>query len=252
MRSGKTASGRGAKAAAGAGRARADRPALSRDQIVEAALKLIDMRGLDALNMRDVARELGVYHRAIYWHFPAGKNALLGAVAAVAFEDVLPRDIGTDDWERWLRELFRRYRTSLRRHPHVAPLLGAQIVSNAGVDVVLVERLLQALGAAGFRGESLIAAYNAVIAAMLGYVTLELAPAPEGDPEWEQEFESSIRALSADTYPTLVASRDRMINRSFILRWKSGVDVPLDSGFDLYVEAVIVGLRAQAAVQAET
>lgn len=223
---------------------KAEAPNLTRQQIVTAALKLIDADGLDAFTMRDVARELGVYHRAIYWHFPGGRNALLGAVAAVAFEDVGPDHVAVSDWETWLRSLFRGYRASLRRHPNIAPLLGAQLVSNSGIDPRLVENVLSALDAAGFSGSQLIAAYNAVIAAMLGYVTLELAPAPSGDPDWAQAFEEQLKALPAKDYPLIAQHRDAMLNRAFILRWKSGVDHPLDLGFDAYVDAVIAGLKA--------
>jgi TetR/AcrR family transcriptional regulator, tetracycline repressor protein len=219
--------------------------ALTPQQIVDAALALIDERGLAAFNMRDVAGRLGVYHRAIYWHFPDGRNAVLAAVAAVAFDDVLPTEVPTRDWKRWLGALFRNYRDSLCRHPNVAPLIGAQIVSNAGVDPRMVEKVLEALTAGGFSGEDLIGAYNATIAAMLGYVTLELAPAPAEDPEWSAQFEAKLRQLRSEDYPLLAAHRETMLNRSFILRWRSGAEAPLSNGFDTYVEAFIAGLESR-------
>lgn len=226
--------------------ARADMPALSRGQIVEAALRLIDEAGLDAFSVREVARHLGVYPTALYWHLPGGRNALLAAAAAAALDEVALPFEADDDWEGWIRSLFHRYRDSLRQHPNVAPLLGAQLVSNAGVNLRLVERVLAALEAAGFAGAGLIAAYNAVIAAMLGYVTLELAPTPKEDPDgWAADFEANIRALPPADYPRLTSNMDGLVNRAFIVRWQSGSQVPLTSGFELYVEAFIAGLKAQ-------
>ena len=224
----------------------AETPGLNREQIVAAALRLIDEAGLDAFSVREVARHLGVYPTALYWHLPGGRNALLAAAAAAALDDVaLPFEAG-DDWEGWIRSLFHRYRDSLRQHPNVAPLLGAQLVSNAGVNLRLVERVLAALEAAGFAGARLIAAYNAVIAAMLGYVTLELAPTPKDDPDgWAAAFETNIRALPPADYPRLTSNMEALVNRAFIVRWQSGSEVPLTPGFELYVEAFIAGLKAQ-------
>ncbi|QCI66282.1 TetR/AcrR family transcriptional regulator [Phreatobacter stygius] len=235
-----------ARTRAKAAKARPDPPGLSREQIVETALRLIDEAGLDGFSLREVARLLGVYPTALYWHLPGGRNTLLAEAAAAALGDVAQPFRTGDDWAEWIRGLFQRYRDNLRRHPNVAPLLGAQLVSNAGVNPQLVEQVLAALEAAGFAGDRLVDAYNAVIAAMLGYVTLELAPKPSDDPTgWASAFEGKIRSLSPSDYPRLTGNLDRLANRAFIVRWQGGVEVPLTSGFDFYVEAFIAGLRAQ-------
>src|SRR5438445_9330511 len=47
----------------------AGKPAsLTREEIVDAAMTLVDEVGLDALTMRAVADRLGVYPNALYWH----------------------------------------------------------------------------------------------------------------------------------------------------------------------------------------
>lgn len=221
---------------------------LNRNQIVGAALAIIDRQGLDGFSMREVARELGVFPTSIYWHFKAGKNELLAAVASLALDGVTPALHLDDDWREWLKLLFRRYRKALSRHPNVAPLLGAQLVSNGGVNPILVERVLTALHGAGFRDEALVDTYNAVVAAMLGYVTLEFAPVPRDEPDrWAGEFEQSLRQLPADHYPLIRANFARLSNRAFILRWESGNTAPLDSGFDAYVDAFVLGLEGRLA-----
>lgn len=222
--------------------------ALDREQIVAEALRLIDERGLEAFSLRELARALGVFPTALYWHMPGGRNAVLGAVAATAFTDVVPPAADAlDNWENWLRALFVRYRESLRQHPNIAPLLGAQIVSNTGVDMELVERILAALEAAGFRNERLLDAYNTVVAGLLGYVTLELAPAPaENASEWAQAFEAEIRDVDAGRFPRLARNLDLFANRAFIVRWQGGVDKPMTHSFDFYVETIIAGLRSLA------
>lgn len=222
--------------------------ALDRAQIVAEALRLIDERGLEAFSLRELARALGVFPTALYWHMPGGRNAVLGAVAATAFTDVVPpAEDAIGDWENWIRALFTRYRGSLRKHPNIAPLIGAQIVSNTGVDMELVERILAALEAAGFRGERLVDAYNTVVAGLLGYVTLELAPGPAEDAsEWAKAFEADIRGVDAGRFPRLARNLDALANRAFIVRWQGGAEKPMTHSFDFYVEAIITGLRMLA------
>lgn len=223
---------------------------LDHDQIVATALMIIDRDGLDGFSMREVARALKVYPTAIYWYFKSGKNALLAAVASRALNGVTPALHLNDDWREWVRLLFRQYRKALSEHPNVAPLLGAQLVSNAGVNPILVERVLTALDGAGFRGAALIDAYNAVLAAMLGYVTLEFAPVPRDEPDsWARRFEQQLRELPSDHYPLIHKNFAGLANRAFIMRWESGSTAPLDGGFETYVEAFVLGLEAKLAKQ---
>ena len=233
-----------ARKAQAQGKRRAGSDLLTRDQVVDAALTLIDEQGLDGFSVRELARALGVFPTALYWHVKGGRNELLAAVAARALEGVAPALGSSDDWKDWLRQLFRRYRKALSHHPNVAPLLGAQLVSNAGVNLVLVERILATLHAAGFRGVALVDAYNAALAAMLGYVTLEFAPAPADEPDrWAKEFQQTLKVLPEGRYPHLQQNFQLLANRAFVLRWESGDTNPLAGGFEMFVEAFMLGLE---------
>ena len=55
------------------------RTPLTRDRITEAALRLMDAEGLDAVSMRRVAREVGVEAMSLYNHV-RDKDDLLNAV----------------------------------------------------------------------------------------------------------------------------------------------------------------------------
>src|SRR5581483_2652572 len=59
-----------------AARPAAVRTPLTRDAIVEAALRVLDRDGVDRLSMRRVAAELGTAAGALYWHV-ANKEELL-------------------------------------------------------------------------------------------------------------------------------------------------------------------------------
>ena len=59
---------------------RVQSPKLSPDDVVTAALDILDRQGLPDLTMRRVASALDVQASALYWHFP-NKQTLLAALA---------------------------------------------------------------------------------------------------------------------------------------------------------------------------
>jgi len=219
---------------------------LNKQRVVAAALSLIDAQGIDAFSMRALAQELGVYPTALYWHVP-NRNALLAEVVADALADVMPPG-QVDDWRVWLKDLFRRYRAAVRRHPNIAPLIGAQLVSNAGVSLEMVNRILTVLSSAGFKDDLLVHAYNAVIAFKVGFVTLEFAPMPTEDAEtWTAALKKSFRAVDPQAQPVLAKTLPLLENRAFIVRWQNGAKVPLNESFEMYIDIAISGLERKLA-----
>jgi AcrR family transcriptional regulator len=214
---------------------------LSKDRIVATALALIDDEGLDGFSMRSLADALGVYPTAIYWYVP-NRNTLLAEVVAQALSEIVPEDSG--DWQIWLKTLFRRYRRSVQKHPNIAPLIGAQLVSNAGVGPAVIDRILTVLLHAGFRDDHLVQAYNAVIAVQVGFVTLEFAPAPQEDTErWATDLKTMFGQIDSVLHPVLAQYLPRLENRAFILRWQNGATVPLDTSFELFIDIAVRGLE---------
>lgn len=64
----------------GSGR-RPGRPGRSPDEVVAAALSVLERSGLEGFTVKSVARAVGVSEPAVFHHFPT-KDALVGAVAA--------------------------------------------------------------------------------------------------------------------------------------------------------------------------
>lgn len=219
-------------------------PALSAERIIEVALAQLAERGLERFSLRDVARALGVYPTAVYWYFRS-RNDLLAAVCASAQRDIVPPP-RQGEWRQWLRELFRGYRQAMHRHPHLAQLIGAQMLSNARLDLTLVDGILHMLLQAGCPEADLVDLYNAVVAALCAYPTIELAPLPAEDPEgWAADLEGRIRRIPAIEHPVLARHLHRMADQSFVLRWTPGRQRPLDSGFEAYVDVFVAGLAAR-------
>lgn len=229
----------------------ASAPALSAERIIEVALAQLAERGLERFSLRDVARALGVYPTAVYWYFRS-RNDLLAAVCAAAQRDIVPPP-RQGEWQQWLRELLRRYRQAMHRHPQLAQLIGAQMLSNARLDLTLVDGILHMLQQAGCPEARLVDLYNAVVAALCGYPTIELAPLPAEDPEgWATDLEDRIRRIPAIEHPVLARHLHRMADQSFVLRWTPGEQRPLDGGFEAYVDVFVAGLEARIAAAIQT
>lgn len=217
---------------------------LNKDTIITAALALIDRDGLDKCSLRNLASSLGVYPTAIYWYI-SSRELLLGEVLAKVLEHVAPEPQAR--WQDYLRAAMVNCHDAVRQHPNIAPLLGAQLVSNSRIDFTLVEGVLAALQQAGFNGPSLAAAYNTFIAALAGFTTLEFAPLPENTEAWQCQVQESLQAVDAKQHPTLARNLEQLSNRGFSLRWQNGVHAALDESFAFYVDTFLCGLETLAA-----
>jgi Transcriptional regulator len=215
---------------------------LSAETIVEAAIALLDEEGLDRFSMRNLARRLGVYPTALYWYVNS-REALIRELIEAILIDMLPPDF-EDDWKTGLLNLFRNYRQRIKRHPNVAPLIGAQIIPNIGINLAFIERVLAALQGAGFHGVHLRSAYNSVIATMTGYATLEFAPPPaKADERWVIELDNALNSIDPSEHPVTLQNMSLLKNASFIMRWDNGTNAPLDEGFELFINAQVRGLE---------
>jgi len=217
---------------------------LSRDAILDAALAEIDGKGLAAFSLRGLARSLGVNASVIVWHI-GNRDAVVAEVISLVLRDVVPPRLPGQRWQAWLRSLFARFRDAVRRHPNTAPLIGADTVSNLRPDLALVEAILSVLVEAGVPDARLCESYNAVQAALVGFVTQELAQMPTEDlPSWQSGIQANLAAADAGRYPQIARLLPGLANRAFILRWQNGATAPMDGSFELFVDFIVAGLEA--------
>ncbi len=232
------------------GRPPLDSTLLTPERIVSAALAYIDREGLENFSLRNLANQLNVYPTAIYWHIP-NRNELLAQVAASILDDVLPAK-QRRSWQTYLRELFQNFRTAIRNHPNIAPLIGTQLVSNTSMSLNFVEHVLATLTRAGLSGPLLVGAYNAVIAALVGFTTQEFAPTPTEEADaWQMHVQERLLVINHEKYPVLASNLPLLSNRAFILRWQNGIDAPLNESYEIFIDMIIAGIKSLA-VQKET
>jgi TetR/AcrR family transcriptional regulator, tetracycline repressor protein len=220
------------------------RRSLSRPEIVNAALRYVDLHGLDALTMRALAKEIGVYPTALYWHIGT-KAQLVAAVTTTVLDDILLPADHDMAWDDWLAEVARLCRQALHRHPNLSPVVGSQLVVTTAA-LPLVERVLNVLERAGFAGRELVDVYNAVAGFILGWVSLELSSGPlDVEDDWQDEYATQLRAVSPNAYPTTTRNMELLANNAFLTRWDSGRVRPMDRSFEASLELLILGLRVK-------
>ncbi|WP_223839356.1 TetR/AcrR family transcriptional regulator [Nocardiopsis deserti] len=94
-----------------------------RPEILDAALRLSEERGLAAVSMRAVATDIGLTPMALYGYFE-GKEALLdGLVGRLLRELPLPGSAPASDWRDRLLACARGARALAHRYPRTFPLL---------------------------------------------------------------------------------------------------------------------------------
>src|SRR5215212_8349697 len=201
--------------ASAAQRRRGPRRALSEDEILDAALDLLDDGGPDAASVRGIAARVGVAPNAVYTYFPdkaavvkALVERLLGEVDHDVFAD------RTRPWRARVEALALELRERLSAHPGAVSLMigGPMDGPNA---LALNERLLQLLADAGLDGTDAARASYLLIVYVFGSIALEVADVPQAGPlpsevERITARRGAFSATPADAFPRSAAAAATM------------------------------------------
>ncbi len=217
--------------------------AVSREQIVDAVLELIDEIGYEQLSMRKLASRLEVFPTTIYWH-AGNKSSLLALVSESVLSQIEFPDVSLS-WDDWLMVLGMRVRGVIGRHPRFASYFLSNIQASRAA-VTLAERILHKLEDGGFRGNGLTHAYNSYTGALFGWITGEFATVPEGYGEENKEFYDTVFSdpEACDEYATISRIWPSIQNRAFMLRWDSGTVSPMAPSFELMLQSLLTGLKS--------
>jgi AcrR family transcriptional regulator len=99
------------------------RPVLSRDVIVDAAVRIADAEGLDAVSIRRIAADLGVRPMSLYTHIDR-KEDLLALMRDQVNAEVLIGDQMPGDWRAALTAIAERTRDVVLAHRWLVSLMG--------------------------------------------------------------------------------------------------------------------------------
>ncbi len=122
------------------------RQPLTKQRVLQTALRLADERGVESLSMRRLATELGVEAMSLYNHIANKDQMLDGMVELVMSEIYAPQ--AKDDWRDELRRRGNSMHVALLRHPWAAPLMESR--ASGSVQLTQHNAVLACLRQAGF------------------------------------------------------------------------------------------------------
>lgn len=192
-----------------------NRRRFDQDQVIEAALRLLDEGGSAALSVRAVAGALGVLPNALYTYVPdraALEAALVERVLGLA--DVALLAGPKRSWRTRIERFALATRVVLLDHPGAVSLL-MSVPLQGPVATTIGEGLLAAFDDAGLDPDDGARAAYAVMVHVLGSVALDVAEtdgraplAPEA--ERIAERAAAFTHLDADVAPRSVAAAPTM------------------------------------------
>jgi AcrR family transcriptional regulator len=186
------------------------RTPLTREQIVDAAIRLADAEGLDALSMRRLGGELGAGATSLYWHV-RNKDELLDLVVDRIIGEVRTELGPADGWRAELEETARALRRVLVRHRHIAPVIGSRPTFGPHA-VEALEWMIGRVRAGGAEVRTALLAAQSVINYAAGFAVFECRD-PLGPDATEQDREAFmaelgrfVATLPPDRFPNTLAT----------------------------------------------
>lgn len=201
---------------------------LTRQRILEAALRLLDQEGLEGFSMRKLGASLGVEAMSLYNHVESKRALFDGVIELLIAQaplsvhpDVTPRE------QLWT--IAHALRDVLRAHPRVLALIATSPLRTSA-SLAMLDRLLETLHQAQITGVQSIYALQCLVGFIVGHTLLGtgtqavagLEPGPNGPMVWQR--------FPAEQYPRL-----HMLLPE-IAQWNA------DQEFDFGLQALFQGL----------
>jgi AcrR family transcriptional regulator len=218
--------------------------ALSRDVILDTALRIVDDEGLGAVSMRAVATRLGVTPMALYFHVGSKAELLDAVIHRVVAKVQLPQQADAA-WDELLLAFAQSGRRELHAHPGVAAAIIAENPSSVGEPGLrLGERIYAAMQRAGFVDADMAVGFYTVMVFLLGFVAMETprhpTPLAEGERDaMVERMEGFFASLPAADFPEHVRLAPELARMTTEEQFDSGVAV------------IIAGLRARLSTPSE-
>jgi len=218
------------------------RDTLTSEQIVNAAIELLDAEGLEGLNMRALGQRLGSAATAVYWHVGSKEN-LIALAADQVWTEIGRPDPAAVGWRPAAAAMATDLHAMLTRHSWLVQAFGSQVLygpGKAGHD----DHGLAVYEAAGFTSAQADRAAVTVFTFVLGHALGAAAAA------------SLTRKLSrdgadgGDQLTARMAEAREIAARFPRLRARLGTAsagygaVP-DASFEFGLQAILDGLEAQ-------
>jgi AcrR family transcriptional regulator len=175
------------------------------DDVVAAAIDIVDREGVDALTIRRVAEACGLSPMGLYRHV-RDKDDLLDRIVDAVVGPGLQDLQASGPWDQQVADLFRYLRRLFLDHPGVAVLCVLRPTPVIGV-ARFYARILAALAEGGFTGTDAVHAFDTLLMFMFGSVLWEI-PRATTDPR-----ERLVAVAIGDEASTQIIERASELSR---------------------------------------
>jgi len=210
------------------------RGSLTREEIIQEALALLEEHGPGGLSMRRLADRLGGAPNALYTYVH-GKADLIDMLVDQVYAGLDLDPEPTGDWTQQLDTLSQSIRAHLLAHPTVVPFA----VQKPGLgphELRLGEAIYNVLRPAGFSDQAVVGTVHALLTYILGFVTLEVSRA-SSDPQTSDEFVRRMWAFFAALPP---GEFPHHVQLAPLL-----AHISTDDQFQFGIRTLLAGLKAQ-------
>jgi AcrR family transcriptional regulator len=201
------------------------RERLNRRRVLEAALRVVDAEGLEALTMRRLGRELGVEAMSVYRHVPNKQALLDGLVELIVLEIEVPTPVD-GNWQDAARHVVRSYRRAAHAHPNVFPLVTTRPL-NTPDALRRLDANFDILRGAGLDEHEAIVAFRTLASFTRGFALEEVTGRAIGAQAAAEVERLDPRELPADEFPRLAELAPLLVDRDGDAEFERGVDLIL-------------------------
>lgn len=134
---------------------------LTKEELIERALGIVDAEGFEALSMRRLASEAGVEAASLYHHVPNKEALIDGVLVRVRSEMRIPNPVPAD-WRDLMEAIFTEYRRVLTAHPNLVSLAGRRVESDPDSGLVFLTQI-------GFAEDDAVELWQSLIACTVGF-----------------------------------------------------------------------------------
>ncbi len=201
---------------------------LTRERVLLAAIDLADRRGVEALSMRKLGRELGVEAMSLYNHV-ANKDDLLDGMVDVVFGEIGLPPRGAD-WKTAMRGRAIAARAVLSRHPWAIGLMESRIKPGPAT-LRHHDAVIGCLREAGFSTAMAAHAFSVLDSYIYGFALQQTSLPFRTSEEVVEVAESLLRQFPADAYPHLAELTVHHVLRpgyDYADEFEFGLDLILD------------------------
>jgi AcrR family transcriptional regulator len=224
----------------GARTARSQRQPLTRGRVIDAALRVMDREGLDAVSMRRVGHELGVEAMSLYNHVEDKEDILDGICERVMADFEFPER--ADTWEETCRRGARAWRNLLKKHPDVIKLFASERGPVRSPESMRpMEFALRLLHEPGLSERDTAQAFHAFGGYIQGFVMMELGSIAGGTSAEHVKMHEELVSRLPEDFATL-----RSVSPYFA---ECSPDEQFEFGLDLLIAGVREKVRAQQAAE---